>query len=242
MKPTIFTSDWHLPPARTAQTDFFARFVDEICTGAEQVIIVGDLFAAWVGPRHANAAGHAAALDSLAKLARAGTKVVVVAGNRDFLLDERTLAPYGIEYHSRAWKGVACGRNVLATHGDLIDRGDFIHHVFRGITGSFPLSTVAKMMPLCLSGLFAWMYRTASAARHKQIPSTNDRPRGPALREIFEGGTDVAVTGHWHYPEIVNDACGIQGKTLVKLGECTDTAASYATVSDTIELRSFAAG
>lgn len=241
MKPTIFTADWHLPPDRTAQTDFFVRFVDQVCMGAERLVIVGDLFAAWVGPRHVKELGHAAVLDTLARLAQARTNVIFVAGNRDFLLDQKTLAPYSIDFDADWWGGDAGGRRVVATHGDLIDSGDFVHHVFRGVTGSFPFSPGAKLMPLWVSGPFAWLYRRASTARHKKLPTTTDRPRGPALRKIFESGVDVAVTGHWHYPEIIHDECGIPGKTLVKLGECTAASASYAVIAEDIVLHSMAA-
>ena len=106
----IFVSDWHMPPERTAHTDFFIRFLDEVCTGAERLFVLGDLFNAWVGPRHTGMPGHAAALDALKRLANSGTNVVLLRGNRDFLLDRRTLRPYGLELSPRPWRGEAGGR------------------------------------------------------------------------------------------------------------------------------------
>ena len=238
----IFVSDWHMPPERTAHTDFFVRFLDEVCTGAERLFVLGDLFNAWVGPRHVVTSGHAAALDALERLADSGTSVVLLRGNRDFLLDRRTLRPYGLELSAHGWRGEAGGKTVILSHGDELTEDDRLHKAARAVTGNFPVSTFFKLLPLCASGLLAAAYRWLSAHRRSRRKRKKLRPDERLVRAEFDAGADIVVIGHWHEPGIEPDAFGLLGKTFVMLGDCTEAAASYAELSEgAVALKQFPA-
>lgn len=228
----IFVSDWHLPPEHTAKTDAFVRFVDEVCAGAGRVFVLGDLFNAWVGPRHVAMPGHAAALDALKRLAESGTVVVVLRGNRDFLLDRRTVRPYGLELSPGAWRGEAGGRRLMLSHGDELTEDDRLHKAARALTGNFPLSTFVKLLPLCASGALAAGYRWLSANRRSRRKRKKLYPDERRVSAAFDDGADIVVIGHWHEPKLETDVFGFTGKTFVMLGECTESAAVYAELSD----------
>ncbi len=234
----ILVADWHLPAHRTAHTDFFLRFVNDVCRGAEHVFVLGDLFEAWVGPRHVARPGHRAALEALSQLAASGTKVTLLRGNRDFLLDRRTVRRFGLALAKDGWRGELMGRRVRLTHGDELTEGDGLHKALRAITGNFPVSTLVKAMPLAASDVLAGAYRWLSDRRHSLRARKLLRPAPQAVRDEFASGTELLVIAHWHEPGVHTNVFG--GKTLVMLGECTEREASYAEFTrGGVELKSF---
>lgn len=236
----VFTADWHLPAEHTEHTEFFGRFLDEVCSNAPRLFILGDLFNAWVGPRDAARPGHKAVLEALARLADGGTRVTVLRGNRDFLLDRKIARSYRFKLGSNVWRGSLAGLAIRASHGDELSRNDRFHKTARYLCEHFPLSTLVKAAPLWLSDKLADGYRGAANLRHSRRKRTKVEPDTARLRAEFESGTDAVVIGHWHRPELQTDALGLTGKTLVRLGECTDRRASYARPSgNTFKLCTF---
>lgn len=236
----IFVSDWHLPAEQTVQTDFFVRFTREVCAGAARVFVLGDLFGAWVGPKHAVRPGHVAIFEALGELAASGTRVTIARGNRDFLLDRKTIARYGLELAPDVWRGDLPPGTTRLSHGDELTEDDRLHKTLRAVIGNFPVSTFVKMMPLGVSDALADAYRWLSARRRSRRKRKMLRPSAGAVRAEFESGIDLVVIGHWHEPAIETDAYSMPGKTFVMLGECTDVSASYAEISDgAIQLKRF---
>ncbi len=236
----VFVSDWHLPPEHTAQTDFFVRFAEEVCKGADRLFVLGDLFAAWVGPKHISRAGHAPVLEALRRLASSGPTVTVLWGNRDFLLDSKVTQQYGLELAGDVWRGRLGGKRARLSHGDELTEDDRLHKALRAAIGNFPISTLVKAMPTGISGVLAGAHRWLSSERRTRRKRKNLRPAESVMRADFESGTDLIVIAHWHEPSIQADAFGMPGKTLVRLGECTDTEAVYAEMTDeTIQLKHF---
>jgi len=187
----VFVSDWHLPPKRTAQTECFVRFVHEVCEGAERLFVLGDLFGAWVGPRHVVEPGHAATFEALRRLAESGTEVTLLRGNRDFLLDRRTVGRFGLRFVRGAWRGRLGGRVVRLSHGDELAKDDRFHKVMRALSGNFPLSTLVKTMPLWASKKLADGYRWVSDRRHAHRNQKAPQPDERRVRSEFEAGADL---------------------------------------------------
>jgi len=236
----VFVSDWHLPSERTAQTELFIRFVREVCEGAERLFVLGDLFSAWVGPRHVAEPGHAATFAALQRLAKSGTEVTLLRGNRDFQLDRRIARRFGLHFVRSAWRGQLGGKTVRLSHGDELAEGDRFHKVTRALSSNFPLSTLVKAMPLRASKKLADGYRWVSDRRHAQRNREAPQPDARRIRSEFEAGADLIIIGHWHKPAIEADAFGLSGKMFIMLGECTETEACYAEMrGDSIELRTF---
>ncbi len=228
----VLVSDWHLPPDHTPQTDLFVRFTDEVCGGAARVFVLGDLFGAWIGPKHAACPGHAAVLGALERLARSGTRVVLTCGNRDFLLDKRTARRHGLELVRVAWRGELVGRRVRLSHGDEWSQNDRFHKVMRAFASHFPASTFVKALPRFASGWLARGYQWFAANRRSRRRGKKLRPDERRVRAEFSTGADLIVIGHWHEPGIQTDALGLPGKTFVMLGECTAEVAIYAELLD----------
>ena len=236
----VLFSDWHLPPEAGAQTEFFVRFVEQVCRDAAGVFVLGDLFRAWVGPKHAARTGHATVLEALGGLVRSGTPVTLLRGNRDFLLDRGSVRRFGITLAGNTWRGDLNGKAARLSHGDELCEDDRLHKCLRVITANPPVSTLVKWMPLRAADGLAEFYRGLSDRRRARRKTRKLRPDESQIRAQFRAGVDLLVIGHWHEPCLETDALGLPGKTFVMLGEGTETGASYAEIlGETIQLKTF---
>ena len=89
-----FASDLHLDPSTPDIAARFLRFLGGPARGAHSLFLLGDLFEAWVGDDDPEPA-HRDVIAAIAALARGGTLVYVMRGNRDFLIGERFCADSG---------------------------------------------------------------------------------------------------------------------------------------------------
>ena len=133
----LFASDLHLHDADPDTAGAFFDALAREAPGASHVFLLGDLFEAWVGDDDASAVGArlAGALDALA---RDGTRVYLMRGNRDFLLDaavgaagagaaasaggaaQAFSARCGATMLADPCAIVAFGTRVLLSHGDAL--------------------------------------------------------------------------------------------------------------------------
>ena len=82
----LFCSDMHLGDHDPRTAAWFLDRLDAHARGVAHLFLLGDLFEAWVGDDQPDAAAQAL-IGRLAALTAAGTRVWVMRGNRDFLLD-----------------------------------------------------------------------------------------------------------------------------------------------------------
>ncbi|HOA96095.1 MAG TPA: metallophosphoesterase, partial [Quisquiliibacterium sp.] len=82
----LFVSDVHLGDHDPDTADAFFSALDAHAPAATHLFVLGDLFDAWIGDDWADTVS-GRLLGRLAALSAAGTRVLVMRGNRDFLLD-----------------------------------------------------------------------------------------------------------------------------------------------------------
>lgn len=127
---TFFIADLHLTDERPAATGRFFRFLQDEVAGADALYILGDLFEAWIGDDHdERVAGDTA--ERLAALAKAGTRVYFMHGNRDFLLAERYAARAGMALLPDPTRIDLYGVPTLLMHGDTLCTDDTAYQNFR---------------------------------------------------------------------------------------------------------------
>ena len=80
----LFISDLHLSEETPEIEQAFYEFLRRECK-AESLIILGDLFEVWVGDDD-DAAQPCRVKEKLLSLSRAGWEVLLLPGNRDFML------------------------------------------------------------------------------------------------------------------------------------------------------------
>lgn len=166
--------------------------------GCERLVLLGDLFQAWVGFARYETPAVAAVAAALRELRRGGLPIHYVEGNRDFFLDR---GPYADAFDAvvREVAFEAGGRRYLAVHGDGLDEADRPYRFWRWFSKSPPVRMILQALPRRLARR---MVRSTEAGlsrtnfKHKvRLPEGVIRAYGE--RRLAEGH-DVLLLGHFH--------------------------------------------
>ncbi len=195
---TLCIADLHLDVAEPEGGDAFVRFLSNL-DGVPRLVILGDLFDVWVGPAQATLPGAPAVLDALQRLARAGTAVDLVPGNRDFLLDrsfeERTL----VRLHAEGFVGVQGHGRILFVHGDTLCTRDHAYQRLRRVLRSKPVGWLAPRVPLSIGTRVARRLRRASVrAVAAKLPDEKSIQREAVVDAARAARASTLVCGHAH--------------------------------------------
>lgn len=195
-----FVSDLHLHAGlpRTAQA--LADYLKS--TPADAVLIMGDLFEAWVGDdmRHTGFEAECTAF-----LAEAGQRLHLglMVGNRDFLLGDDMIA--ACHAHALPDPTVlhAFGQQVLLTHGDALCLADQAYLRFRAQVRQPSWRDAFLAKPLDERLAVARQMREASAKHQGQQTPDNwaDVDETAAAVWMDAAAAPVLVHGHTHRPQ-----------------------------------------
>ena len=130
MAESLFISDLHLSAERPDTVQLFLGFLEQRAARAQTLYILGDLFDVWIGddldtppiPRIK------AALHSLAN---GGTRILLMHGNRDFLLGQRFCTDSGCALLPDPSLIELQGIPTLLMHGDSLCTDDLDYQAFR---------------------------------------------------------------------------------------------------------------
>lgn len=168
--------------------------------GASRLVLLGDLFQAWVGFHQYETPGIRLFVEAIAGLRERGVRVDYVEGNRDFFLAE---GPYRDAFDS---VGMECsfeagGVRYLAVHGDGLNDRDRQYLAWRWLSKSGPVKMLIRGVPRRIVGRFvdaAERRLSRTNFKHKsEIPEAAIRRYG--TRRLGEG-YDVLLLGHFHEP------------------------------------------
>lgn len=136
MPHSLFISDLHLSHDHPHSTEMFLRFAANIAPAAEALYILGDLFEYWAGDDDAGDPFHLRITGTLRQLDAQGTRIFIMHGNRDFLMDEEL----GAACHATLLDDPTLldlyGTPTLLTHGDALCTGDTEYQRFRSLVRS----------------------------------------------------------------------------------------------------------
>lgn len=129
---SLFLSDLHLG-ARAARPGLVLDFL--AAHEAETIYLVGDVFDLWHGGRIHWCDASEAVVTELSRRARAGSRVVYLAGNHDAVMREPGAArlPEGWELREALTHRAADGQRYLVLHGDQADSRIFRFHIMTRI-------------------------------------------------------------------------------------------------------------
>ena len=168
--------------------------------GVERLVLLGDIFQAWVGFRQYETPAVRAVLDAVAGLRARGVRVEYVEGNRDFFIGA---GPYreAFDFVGLETAFEAGGRRYLAVHGDGLNDRDRQYLAWRWLSKSWPVKTAIRVLPRATISRF--VDRT-----EKKLSRTNFKHkaavpeaaiRSYARRRLGEGH-DALLLGHFHEP------------------------------------------
>jgi UDP-2,3-diacylglucosamine hydrolase len=198
--PTAIIADAHLGGPGGAAAPLVAQLDALAPPRCERLVLLGDLFQAWVGSRRFETAAVAAVVAALRRLRGRGVSVHYIEGNRDFFLAG---SPYADAFDSLGSElaFASGGRRFLAVHGDGLNDRDWQYLAWRGLAKS----RASRFLVLHTPRRFA---RRVVDATERRLSQTNFKHkvrlpeaaiRAYAERRLAEGH-DVLLLGHFHEP------------------------------------------
>lgn len=166
--------------------------------GCGRLLVMGDLFQAWVGYRRFETPDVTAMVAALRRLRERGLRIDYIEGNRDFFLAG---SPYADAFDRIASEVAleAAGVRYLAVHGDGLDEDDWQYRFWRRLSKSALSRRLADSLPGPLARRIVGtterrLARTNFKHRHR-LPEA--AIRAYAERRLAEGH-DVLLLGHFH--------------------------------------------
>jgi len=193
-------ADAHLGGPGGGAAPLVAQLAALPAEGVGRLVILGDLFQAWVGLPQFETPEVAAVAAALADLRRRGLRLDYVEGNRDFFLAGGAYSPL-FDAVALEVAFEAGGRRYLAVHGDGLNDRDWQYRFWRRLSKSRPVEWGVRTVPRALA-------RRLVASTEERLSKTNFKHRAEvpeaAIRAYAERrlaeGHDVLLLGHFHEP------------------------------------------
>ncbi len=166
--------------------------------GIDHLVLLGDIFQAWVGYRHFETPEIRALVAALVELRQGGLRIDYVEGNRDFFLQgspyEEAFDSVGLET-SFEQDGV----RYLCVHGDGLDDNDRQYRRWRALSKSGPVRFLVRSLPGPLA-------RRLVHSTEKRLADTNFKHKQRIPQEAvcaygerrLAEGYDQLLLGHFH--------------------------------------------
>jgi UDP-2,3-diacylglucosamine hydrolase len=207
-EPVLLASDMHLAPEAPRSAERFFEALSRHGPQAAHLFLLGDLFELWVGDDGADALARRLS-DALARLSAAGTRVWLMRGNRDFLLDlpvPGSVAPAFAAGCGATLLDDPCpvllhGVPALLAHGDALCTDDQVYQAWRRTCRDPAWQRDFLARPLAERFTIGRGGRETSEAGKREKPG--------ALMDVSQASVDAAmdaagavllIHGHTHRP------------------------------------------
>jgi UDP-2,3-diacylglucosamine hydrolase len=198
---TLFISDLHLSESDPATLGRFLSFLAGPASKAGRLYILGDFFEAWVGDDDLSSALPSAVSQALRKQADDGLEVLLMHGNRDFLLGEGFCRASGCRLVSEPVLVDLYGTPTLLMHGDSLCTDDVAYQAYRGQVRNPTWQQAVLARPLSeRRTMAAQMLDQSSLAKDgKSMILMDVNPE--AVADAFRShGCERLIHGHTHRP------------------------------------------
>lgn len=198
---TILVSDLHIPddggPAKAMFCDLLAGIEDPART---RVIVLGDLFDVYIGPKQNTVGVWRQIAEALAESADRGVSVTVLHGNRDFMLDSAFADDGRCRVVAGGLRIQLDGQSCLLLHGDELCQRDLPYQRAKRMLRHPLTRAIVRNLPLSVSMRLAARARNRSEAVIASGDQTRFDPTAKAMQEVFDGSVACLVFGHIHRP------------------------------------------
>jgi UDP-2,3-diacylglucosamine hydrolase len=195
---TLFAGDVHLRPGDADAARRFFAFV-ESRRPLDRLVLLGDFFDYWIGPRHLKGGDYGEALAALRRLTRSGVEVDFIHGNRDYFVEESFERATGVRVAGAEASYRLGGREVLCAHGDFIYNRNPKYTAYRRLMKFGAVRAAVLSIPAPVGKSLARGFRGVS---RKTTPAYlwSDADLLKGAEAHFERGVDVLICGHIHRP------------------------------------------
>jgi UDP-2,3-diacylglucosamine hydrolase len=168
--------------------------------GRPRLVVLGDLFDAWIGPAQMELEPAKHVVRALRELSDGGTSIDIVVGNRDFLLERRFEARSGARVHDSGFVGeLDGGKRMLVVHGDEFCTLDVGYQRLKRVLRSRPMLWTAPRLPRALALGIARRLRRASVNALAVKPAAEKQQQRAAVGQwAARTECDIVVCGHAH--------------------------------------------
>ncbi len=199
MASTLFISDLHLDAGRPRVGAALARFLRQH-RDCRQLYILGDLFEAWIGDDDDSPVARETT-GLLRDFSSAGAELLIMRGNRDFLLGERFCRAVGATLLDDPTVIDLHGTPTLLMHGDTLCTRDEAYQAFRRTARSpeWQAELLSKGLAerRAMADRLREMSREASSRKADDIM---DVTPAEVERVMREHGVTRLIHGHTHRP------------------------------------------
>ena len=208
----IFISDLHLHEQRAQLTPAFFSFLENQCSNADQLFILGDLFEVWLGDDDHSRFNE----QILARLAACPADKYVMHGNRDFLLGTRFCRRVKATLlHDPTTIQLDAGPAMLM-HGDSLCTRDPAYMAARKQFRSSAFQQDFLDKSLDERAAFARQIRDKSRNHIRETADDiMDVTPEEVVRVMSEARVEILIHGHTHRPGVhpVNLGGDLDGRT-----------------------------
>jgi UDP-2,3-diacylglucosamine hydrolase len=221
---TVAVADLHLDPYDERSCASFGAWARAL--EARRLMVLGDLFDTWVGPAHEGAPGAQKVIEAFRGLTAVGREVLLLQGNRDFLLGASFERASGARVFADGLVGVSeGGERALFLHGDELCTRDRAYQRLRRVTHSRVVQRLGPRVPLFLSRRVARRLRRVSQQAVAAKPSEQKAIQaGAAEAYVRAHGCRSLVCGHVHEARDVELPGGARWLILDAFGGQRDAA------------------
>lgn len=216
---TLFISDLHLDSVRPGITELFLKFLREDARRAERLYILGDFFEAWVGDDDDDP-HHARVMAGLKGLTDAGVPVLLMHGNRDFLIGEAFVQKTGVKLLPDPTLVDLYGQPTLLIHGDTLCIDDKEYQMVRRMLRDPAWQKDYLAKPLAERKTIAAHARAESkahtAAQADYIMDVNQKAVEDLMRKHQ---VSRLIHGHTHRPAVHHFTSDGKKKERIVMGD-----------------------
>ena len=195
-------ADPHFEHGDAALATFYRWAEAYLAQGAENLVLLGDLFQVWVGLPAVETEEQRAVLSALGRIASTGRNVVYLRGNRDYFI-EAPLSKAGVHLQDQ-WDLEAPGGAVRFEHGDLINSSDQNYLRWRELSRSTAVSALFQLLtPARQRSLAQRLERSLSRTNAYYKAYRPELELNQWAGRLAAQGVRTAVLGHFHVDEAV---------------------------------------
>ena len=234
MTQSLFISDLHLSVDTPHIEQGLVTFLEQE-GDIDRLFLLGDIFEAWIGDDDDSPLALRFA-EAMKRVADAGTQIYFTRGNRDFLIGQIYLNPFGAKLPGDSVCMEVAGESTLLMHGDLLCSDDVDYLAFRAIAHNpkWQAEMLSKSLKerRALAKQLRTMSKEAASNKAEDIMDVNEA----TVRTVMsEHGVSRLIHGHTHRP------CRhpLQNAERIVLGDWNNTTWCLRECDETLELFEF---
>lgn len=203
----IFASDIHLSESRPDISESFIRFLQQQCSNADVVYLLGDIFEYWLGD-DVSLPVYKRECAALHELTQSGVSVFAQVGNRDFALGKEFESTTGVKLLPDIKIIDVYDTPCLICHGDDLCTDDKQYQRLRALLRNRVILGLLRKSPIRFRQKLADKIRQKSAQQKQSKSAVIMDVNAAAVKHRFnQYAVKTMIHGHTHRPNIhIDDA------------------------------------